>query len=188
MKQSQSRALLPVVTIATLLLSACGQDPAPTAPAATPAPAAETAPAPAPVVQGEKPVSDDALAVIEANAADIKCNIETIDGQTFENVRPQVSADHALKVVGWYVPAAAGPVQLVLVNEDGSKHWKVALPTLAERPDVAAATGNPAALASGIAVDLDMTGMPTGFYGIYVSDAAHGAASICGIGRGFYIQ
>jgi hypothetical protein len=187
MTSSASRALLPAV-LASLVLAACGQDPAPVAeaPASAPAPAA-AAPA-APAVVGLKPVADDSLAAMQANGPGVKCNIETIDGESFEDARPMIGNDHAVKLVGWYAPAAPGAAQIVLANEDGSRRWKVALPALLERQDVAAALGNPAALASGINVDLDLSDLPGGFYNIYLSDAAHGAASACGLGRGFYVE
>jgi hypothetical protein len=85
-------------------------------------------------------------------------------------------------------PAASSGMQLVISNEDGSKNWAVPVPARTERPDVADFLKEPAALQSGFAFDLDLSGLAPGAYNIHLSDTAHSAASVCGLGRGFLVQ
>ena len=87
-------------------------------------------------------------------------------------------------------PTAAGARKpmLVVSSENGAKHWVVALTDLRERRDVAKALNDPALAKSGFDVELDLSALPAGFYGMHLSDDAHSAESVCGLGRGFVIK
>lgn len=86
--------------------------------------------------------------------------------------------------------AAAGTRKpmLVVSSENGAKHWVVALGDLRERRDVAKALDDPALAKSGFDIELDLSALPAGFYGMHLSDDAHSAESVCGLGRGFVIK
>lgn len=91
---------------------------------------------------------------------------------------------------GTGTPARTGDpgLQLVIVSEDGSKHWMAAVPSITERPDVAAAMNDPGLLNSGFAFDLDLSELQPGFYSLHLSDKARAATSVCGLGRGFAVE
>lgn len=194
------------------LLAACGVDPPPAAGEGAPAAAAE---APAPKGVALTPRED--LTASSANGTVARCNIETLGGHSLESVHPAIAAGGAVKVAGWYAlpaapaavptpapeaaadagaaapaaesaPAAAAPPMLVIANENGVNHWVVPLPALRQRRDVAKAFDDPALGLSGFEVELDLTSLKPGFYGIHLSDGAHSPESVCGLGRGFVIQ
>lgn len=194
---------LSLITLAgsLCLVAACGMDPPP-APGQQPAAAEVSKPA------GLALVERTDLTLPAANGAGVRCNIETLGGQGLEAVHPRVAADRAVPVVGWYAlppapaataagvaaqtPPATAPgarkPMLVVSSENGAKHWVVALNDLRERRDVAKALDDPALAKSGFDVELDLSALPAGYYGMHLSDDAHSAESVCGLGRGFVIK
>lgn len=198
----------------SLLLAGCGVDPpaAPADPATTPPPAVPAEPAGAALVQR----SD--LEAAKANGDAARCNIETIGDQSLEGVHPTLPPGRSVMVRGWYAlppaaeaapasaeapadagaatgtsgaPAAPAPStdapMLVIASENGDRHWTVPLTGMRLRRDVATALGDPD-LKAGFDIAIDLSALSPGFYGLHLSDAGHGAASVCGMGRGFVIQ
>jgi len=99
------------------------------------------------------------------------------DMQTDAGTPPVAAAD-----------SAARKPMLVIATEGGSSAWVVALPELRERRDVMKAFDDPALGKSGFNIKVDLSALPDGRYGMYLSDEAHSAESICGLGRGFIIK
>lgn len=190
------------------LMAACGLDPPPAGgQQGTATVAGETA---KPAGLALTPRQE--LKAAAANGQGVRCNIETMAGETLEAVHPTVAADAAVSLQGWYAfpptaaapaaasegqategtttaPAAATPKPiLVIASENGTSHWVVPLPELSERRDVAKAFGDPSLSKSGFDIKLDLSGLRPGFYSMHLSDDAHSAASVCGLGRGFVIK
>ena len=212
---TQSRTSLAIAVLTcSALMAGCGVDP-PAAPAAS-SPAGETA-APAEPA-GTPLVERTDLEAPKANGDLARCNIETLAEQSLEGTHPALKAGRAVVVRGWYAvptsakapsdsqeaPAdsgdsavavaptaeaagAAGPM-LVIASENGARHWTVALPEMRLRRDVAEALGDASLGNSGFDLAIDLSALAPGFYGVHLSDAAHTAASVCGMGRGFVIQ
>ena len=180
--------LVPVLAIAAG--SGCGLEvPQPAEPAAQASPAAPTTAAPRPASAGVPLVPVDAPRIAEGNSAVVKCNIETLGGYLIDGMRPAVGATHAVEISGWYhVPGApAAPLYLVVSSADASRQWVVQVPARTQRPDVATAQHDPAAIRSGFAFDLDLSALARGKYSMYLGDATRSSASICGMGHGFVV-
>jgi len=212
MRNTYRRPLAVMLLGSASLLAGCGMDPPP-APAGQQA--AETPAAEAPVAKGLALVERSELAATAANGEGARCNIETMAGEALEATHPTLAAGHAVGVQGWYAAPAAQPASapadavpaadgaspatpavtaapartmLVLANENGLKHWVVQLPELTQRKDVATALNDPTLTHTGFDVELDLSALAPGFYSIHLSDEAHSAASVCGVGRGFVIK
>lgn len=205
---------LTLVLATSIVLAGCGADPAADASrtAAQPQAPAE------PVIRGTKPVPATSITPAEQSSATVKCNIETIAEQSLEGVRPAVDIKRTVGIAGWYASLAPGAapaapaeptepaapataaepapaaesagsgLQLVISDESSTRHWVVPVPERTERPDVADGLKNPDALRSGFAFDLDLSEFKAGSYNMHLSDTAHAAASICGVGRGFLVE
>lgn len=187
--------------------AACGIDPPP-APGQAAATVAPETPKPRGMALAERPE----WTLPTANASGARCNLETLAGQSLDGVHPTIAASGEVAVQGWYAftpqaasvdapeqpaapagtapaaaPAAGKPV-LVIARESGGSHWVVELPAFRVRRDVAKAFDDPQLEKSGFDVELDLSGMRPGFYSLHLSDDAHSAASVCGLGRGFVIK
>lgn len=203
------RLSLFALTSSVCLMAACGLDPPPSGAQQGNADAVEAVVAAPP---GLALAPREEFKLPEANGAGVRCNIETLASQSLEGVHPTLTAGRAVSVQGWYAftpttsaPAGASDVQpadgsapapvaaaskpiLVISNENGIRHWTVALPELRERKDVAKAFDEPLLSKSGFDIELDLSVLSPGFYSIHLSDDAHSAESVCGLGRGFVIK
>lgn len=165
------------------MLAGCGKDPPPAAPADSPAGATTEAPE---VVRGIAPQPSQAALPV-ANSESVHCNIETIAGESMEGSNPGIASGVAVEIAGWYAGAADGAT-LNLASENGAERWTIALPALAERPDVATALKDESKLKAGFVSSVDLSDLKPGSYSVYLSDATQSPASICGLGRGFTIR
>lgn len=207
MSAMQSTRLLSVLALAgsVCLLSGCGMDPPP----------ADGSAAEATATKVEKPaglalVQRQEFTAASANGTGVRCNIETLGGQTLEAVHPTIAAGTSVSLQGWYAaggtpaPDAAAPASaeaavavaevpapkamLVIASENSVAHWTVELPDLRERRDVAKAFDDPKLSKSGFDAEIDLSGLRPGFYSMHLSDVSHSPESVCGLGRGFVIK
>ncbi len=165
------------VSAVAMALAGCGQD----------SPEPHSA---APATSGIAPLSSARVDAITGNGVGPSCNIETIAGAGMDGVRPTVGAAKVVNVAGWYADPAHpdAALELVLVSEDSTRQWSVPVPARIDRPDVAEAMHAPALHLSGFDFNLDLSGLPAGGYGMYLSPPARDPASVCGMGRGFTIK
>jgi hypothetical protein len=181
-KHMNKHQLLPLAVLACTL-AACGQDSTPAQPEKAAAPVASTAAAPA-TPAGVAPAPD--AAVEHATTGRAHCNVESIAGQSLENVVPSVARDAAVPVVGWYADvegkSAGNGLRLVIQRQGEDKQWSLAIPARTARPDVAQAQNEPSLQQTGFSFDVDLRALPAGYYGVYLTDAPV-AGGACAIGR-----
>lgn len=189
LRQSQ-RCALTLALAGAVLLSACGKDPVADPESAAPdAPAAGTRAAAAPV--GVAPKLDPSI-VAPAGNGQAKCNIETIAGQLLETSPPVIPKASAASLAGWYVDVAGknagNGLLLVIHNQDHSKSWVVPVSERTDRQDVAdSIDGSAGYVKSGFSFALDLSSLPVGYYGAYLTDSP-ASAGVCALGRTFGLE
>ena len=151
---------------------------------------ADTSEAPAPKLMSMKPTTAR-IAGLTGKSTD--CNIESMNGQTFDPAVPATSADKATEVTGWLIDAKQKVVPTdVLVrveSEAGDKAWEQAVTSWGDRGDIVTAQGGVAAYQkSGFNVRLDLGDLTPGAYNIYVLYGAEGQQTACGVGRRFTVK
>ena len=172
------------VCAALAMLSACGQDAPVEAPAAAGKPAQAAALAPGVALK-----EDAARKPVEANSDKAKCNIEMIGGKSADGTAPEVAKSANVRIEGWYIDTASHGVgdklQFVVHNSDQSKFWVADIPARGDRGDVDQAQGGNGAYAkAGVSFDVDMSQLPSGWYGVNLD----GSAGACALGRGFKLD
>lgn len=193
LRQSRRYALALAVA-GSILLSGCGEDPATdSASTVMPSePAADTSvtqglAAPA----GVLPKLDPSIVAPTGNGK-AKCNIETIAGQGMETSPPVIPKSVVSSLVGWYVDVAGkgtgNGLLLVIHNEDHSKSWVVPISERTDRQDVAdSIDGSNDYVKSGFSLALDLSSLPVGYYGAYLTDS-HSSMGACALGRTFGLE
>lgn len=155
-----------------------------------PQPQAGNAEAPAPKLMSMKPTSAR-IAGLTGTSAD--CNIESMNGQTFDPAVPTASAAETAEVTGWLIDSKQKIVPTnVLVrveSEAGDKAWEQPVTSWGDRGDIVNARGGVAAYQkSGFNVRLDLGELSPGAYNIYVVYGDEEQQTACGVGRRFSVK
>lgn len=179
---------------AALLLAGCGDShpipeanpgsrPADSAPDQATAGGAASAPAP----------STGAFTVLTAPvatsaAATTSCNLDAVDGAP-PGAKPLPRGASAL-FAGWAAASSgsAVPSTVTIVLAGSHAKYSVAVPTGAQRPDVAKAQGKPELVTSGYQVNADLSGVPAGTYTVELHYHAAGKAWRCDTTRTLSVQ
>ncbi len=172
-------------------LAACtppdnAQDATATQPDAAPVtePAAVDPPAPAAPQLPAIVTLDDAQRAENVVAAS-KCNLESVDGQSFTGTAITLAAPSAAKATGWLraeSPAAVvESVTLRIEAEDKSRVWEVPVQLTVAREDLGAAAD--AATTPGFDLAFDASALSSGRYHLYLTYRIDGVLYGCDNGR-----
>lgn len=121
----------------------------------------------------------------ESNVSELKtCNLEGVDGASFQGQKIPVSSAKSARFVGWVVaPELASPRYVLRFEDKATSHYFQAtfVPSV-DRPDVAASLGDKAAHA-GFTLDLDLKSLPPADYHVYLAALDGVALHACDNGR-----
>jgi len=182
------------VALASALAACTPPDDAQNATATPPAvePAAEPAVAADPAASAEPaapqlPVIaalDDAQRA-ETVVAATRCNLESVDGQSFTGTAITLAAPSAAKATGWLKAERAAAVverpTLRIEAEDKSRVWEVPLQLAIAREDLGASADD--AATPGFDLAFDAGALPSGRYHLYLTHRVDGVLHGCDNGR-----
>lgn len=119
------------------------------------------------------------------------CNIERMDGALLDTVAHQARPTD-IEISGWLVDQATKSIprnaSIRVENNDHSHVWVVPISPTIDRADVQASVGGePAYRRSGFLVKFDLSGLPSGEYGVLLQYRVAGHDYVCDNGRSLRI-